>query len=100
MQRGNRGIRQCNLPLGTCHFSTVSFGTLLSVEVILPTETRVSTPHVSPAQSDFLDCSEVSFQNYSVLSQDELSVEDLASQQGTSAPVAVDFSLFLKSWLQ
>ena len=69
-----------------------------SVELIPPAETRVSTPYVSPAQPDILGCSEVSFWDDSVLSQDELSVEDLASQQGTSAPVAVDFSLFLKSW--
>ena len=34
----------------------------------------------------------------SLLSQDELSAEDLASQQGTTALVTIDFSLFLKSW--
>ena len=33
-----------------------------------------------------------------MLSQDELTPEDLASQQGTTASVAIDFSLFLESW--
>ena len=75
-----------------------AFGILLSIEMIPPTETRVSNPHVSPAQSDVLGCSEVSFWKDSVLSRDELSAEDLASQQSATAPVAIDFSLFLKSW--
>ena len=33
-----------------------------------------------------------------MLSQDVLFAEDLASQQGATAPVAIDFSLFLEFW--
>ena len=62
--------------------------------MIPPTETGVSTPHVSLTQSDVLGCSEVSFQDGSVLSRDELSAEDSAFQQGTTALDAIDFSLF------
>ena len=57
---------------------TSAFGFLLSVEVIPLTETRVSTPHVFPAQSDVLGCSEVSFRDDSLF-RDELSAEDSAS---------------------
>ena len=59
-------------------------------------ETRVLTLRVSPAQSDVLGYSEVSFQDDSVLSRGELSTEDSASQQGATA-ATIDFSLFLKS---
>ena len=77
---------------------TSEFGTLPSVEAIPLPETRVLTPHVSPAQFDILSCSEVSFQDNSVLSQYELTAEDLAPQQGSKAPATIDFSLFLRSW--
>ncbi|MPC66593.1 hypothetical protein E2C01_060742 [Portunus trituberculatus] len=42
--------------------------------------------------------SETSFQDVSVLSQDELTAGDSASQQDTKPPIALDLSLFLKSW--
>ncbi|MPC45614.1 hypothetical protein E2C01_039319 [Portunus trituberculatus] len=56
---------------------------------------------VSPAASVLSDVHgslEISFQDVSVLSQNELTAGDLASQQGTKPPVAIDLSLFLKSW--
>ncbi|MPC84537.1 hypothetical protein E2C01_079277 [Portunus trituberculatus] len=56
---------------------------------------------VSPAASVLSDVHgglEISFQDVGVLSQDELIAGDLGSQQGTKPPVAIDLSLFLKSW--
>ncbi|MPC81875.1 hypothetical protein E2C01_076513 [Portunus trituberculatus] len=72
-------------------------GTLQSVKAPPSVQGKRDLPAAS-VLSNIHGSSEISFQDVSVLSQEELTAGDLASQQGTKLPIAVDISLFLKSW--